>query len=150
MHANVQGDLQSFSPDSPEQQDRVLAVADSDAFNWGYDPVHWGVPEGSYASEPNGEARILEFRRMVQAIHGMGLRLVLDVVYNHTFHSGLDGMNFPSSFAPRVSREPHTALPEKKSLPFSINTPSSGYVDRCRPYSCEGWRIQASAAQRRV
>ena len=67
---------------------------DEDGFNWGYDPVHYGVPEGSYASDPNGASRILEFRKMVQAIHKLGLRVVLDVVYNHTFHSGLDGKPF--------------------------------------------------------
>ena len=68
-----------------------MAVADNDAFNWGYDPVHWSVPEGSYASEPDGPARIVEFRTMVAALHALGLRVVLDVVYNHTFHSGKDG-----------------------------------------------------------
>ena len=57
-------------------------------FNWGYDPVHYGVPEGSYASNPDGPARILEYRKMVQALHRLGFRVVLDVVYNHTFHAG--------------------------------------------------------------
>ena len=87
----LQGDLKELAADSEEQQSRVLAVADKDGFNWGYDPVHYGVPEGSYASDPNGPSRILEFRQMVQALHKLGLRVVLDVVYNHTFHSGLDG-----------------------------------------------------------
>ena len=87
----IQGDLSSFGPDSEEQQKRVLSVADRDGFNWGYDPVHYGVPEGSYASNPNGWSRVLEFRKMVQGLHRLGLGVVLDVVYNHTFHSGLDG-----------------------------------------------------------
>ena len=87
----MQGDLSSFAADSKEQQQRVLAVADQDAFNWGYDPVHYGVPEGSYASDPDGWPRIYEFRQMVQGLHRAGLGVVLDVVYNHTFHSGLDG-----------------------------------------------------------
>ena len=60
-----------------------------------YDPVHYSAPEGSYASEPHGAARVREFRQMVQALHAMGLRVVLDVVYNHTFHSGLDGEQQP-------------------------------------------------------
>lgn len=93
---HIQGDLTSFGPDSEEQQARVLAVADRDAFNWGYDPVHYSVPEGSYASDSDGTARILEFRGMVKALHGLGLRVVLDVVYNHTFHSGMDGPHLPS------------------------------------------------------
>lgn len=46
------------------------------------------VPEGSYAVQPDGAQRSMEFRQMVQALHGIGLRVVLDVVYNHTFHSG--------------------------------------------------------------
>lgn len=53
--------------------------------------MHWGVPEGSYASEPDGAARVREFRGMVCALHRRGLRVVLDVVYNHTFHSARDG-----------------------------------------------------------
>lgn len=69
----------------------VALLPSSSVFLARYDPVHYGVPEGSYASDPHGESRIREFRQMVQAIHGMGLRVVLDVVYNHTFHSGLDG-----------------------------------------------------------
>ena len=50
--------------------------------------MHYGVPEGSYASTPDGPARIREHRAMVQALHKMGLRVVLDVVYNHTFAAG--------------------------------------------------------------
>lgn len=50
--------------------------------------MHYGVPEGSYASVPDGPARIREHRAMVQALHKMGLRVVLDVVYNHTFAAG--------------------------------------------------------------
>lgn len=53
-----------------------------------YDPVHYMAPEGSYAVQPDGAQRSAEFRQMVRALHGIGLRVVLDVVYNHTFHSG--------------------------------------------------------------
>lgn len=60
-----------------------------DSFNWGYDPLHYGVPEGSYSSDPDGMARILEFRQMVKALHEAGLRVTMDVVYNHTNASGL-------------------------------------------------------------
>ncbi|AGL15727.1 pullulanase-type alpha-1,6-glucosidase [Actinoplanes sp. N902-109] len=82
-------DLASFPPDSPEQQRAVTAVADADGFNWGYDPLHYTAPEGSYASEPAGSSRILEFRRMVAALNAAGLRVVMDVVYNHTMADGL-------------------------------------------------------------
>jgi pullulanase len=82
--------IPNAAPDSEAQQAAVAAVASKDCFNWGYDPFHYDVPEGSYAIEPNGAARIREFRTMVQALHGAGLRVGLDVVYNHTFASGQD------------------------------------------------------------
>jgi pullulanase len=82
-------DLAALPPDSPEQQRAVMAVADTDGFNWGYDPLHYTAPEGSFAVDPAGGARILEFRRMVSALAGTGLRVVMDVVYNHTTADGL-------------------------------------------------------------
>jgi len=57
-----------------------------DAFNWGYDPVNYNVPEGSYATDPyRGEVRIRELKEAVQALHRAGLRVIMDVVYNHTY-----------------------------------------------------------------
>lgn len=54
-------------------------------YNWGYDPLNYNVPEGSYASNPyDGVTRIREFKKMIQAFHAAGLRVVMDVVYNHT------------------------------------------------------------------
>jgi pullulanase/glycogen debranching enzyme len=50
--------------------------ATSDAFNWGYDPFHFTTPEGSYATDPDGESRIREFREMVAALNDLGLRMV--------------------------------------------------------------------------
>ncbi|MBU3022038.1 alpha-1,6-glucosidase domain-containing protein [Aestuariibacter sp. A3R04] len=55
-----------------------------DGFNWGYDPHHFNTPEGSYASNAEGVERIVEMRAMIQALHELGLRVALDVVYNHT------------------------------------------------------------------
>jgi pullulanase-type alpha-1,6-glucosidase len=81
-------DLASFGPASTEQQACIEAVVDADGFNWGYDPYHYSVPEGSYAVNPNGGARVGEFRSMVGALHGMGLQVVLDEVFNHTAQSG--------------------------------------------------------------
>ncbi|MBM4796524.1 DUF3372 domain-containing protein, partial [Streptomyces sioyaensis] len=83
-------DLASYAPDSERQQDCVTKTAARDAYNWGYDPLHYTVPEGSYASDPEGTARTVEFRRMVQGLNGAGLRTVMDVVYNHTAASGQD------------------------------------------------------------
>lgn len=81
-------DLASYPPDSDQQQACVGALADADGFNWGYDPFHYQAPEGSYAVNPEGGARVSEFRSMVGALHGMGLQVVLDEVFNHTSAAG--------------------------------------------------------------
>jgi pullulanase len=88
--ASPQCDLASFPPDSPSQQEAVMEVADQDGFNWGYDPWHYTAPEGSFAVDPAGFARIREFRAMVASLNAAGLRVVMDVVYNHTMDDGLD------------------------------------------------------------
>ncbi|XP_050385000.1 pullulanase 1, chloroplastic isoform X1 [Argentina anserina] len=80
--------LEKFPPDSSEQQALITAIQNDDGYNWGYNPVLWGVPKGSYASNANGLYRAIEFRKMVQALNRMGLRVVLDVVYNHLHGSG--------------------------------------------------------------
>ena len=87
-------------PASADQQAAVAEVADDDAYNWGYDPLHWGAPEGSYATEghQDGGARVVEFREMVGALHDLGLQVVLDQVYNHTAACGQD----PRSVLDRV------------------------------------------------
>ena len=84
----VEPNVPAAAPDSSEQQAAVSAVADLDGFNWGYDPFHFDTPEGSYSTDPNGVTRIVEFREMVNALHASGLRVVMDVVYNHTNASG--------------------------------------------------------------
>lgn len=57
-------------------------------FNWGYDPVNYNVPEGSYATDPfHGEVRIRECKEMIQSLHQAGIAVVMDVVYNHTFNT---------------------------------------------------------------
>ena len=58
-------------------------------YNWGYDPVNYNVPDGSYSTDPyDPVCRIKEFKQMVQALHKAGIRVILDVVYNHTFDVG--------------------------------------------------------------
>lgn len=55
-------------------------------YNWGYDPVNYNVPEGSYSSDPyHGEVRIRELKEMIASIHASGFRVIMDVVYNHTY-----------------------------------------------------------------
>jgi pullulanase-type alpha-1,6-glucosidase len=79
----------SSGPASPEPQAAVMKTAADDCFNWGYDPWHYTAPEGSYASDAaDPTRRIVEFRTMVLALHRLGLRVGMDVVYNHTPASG--------------------------------------------------------------
>ncbi len=82
--------LAGYDPASSAAQALMASVRGLDSFNWGYDPFHFGAPEGSYSSNPDGTTRILEFREMVKALHTMGLGVVMDVVYNHTNASGPD------------------------------------------------------------
>jgi pullulanase-type alpha-1,6-glucosidase len=80
--------LAALPADSEKQQELLSALVGQDGYNWGYDPFHFTVPEGSYSTDPDSPARILEFRQMVQALNEAGLRVVIDVVYNHTNASG--------------------------------------------------------------
>jgi pullulanase len=82
------GDLASYPPDSDQQQAAIGEARDTDAFNWGYDPLHYIAPDGSYATDPDGATRVLEFRQMVKGLSDAGLRLVMDVVLNHTSSAG--------------------------------------------------------------
>ena len=75
--------------DSEAPQAATQAVAASDCFNWGYDPFHFSAPEGSYATDAqDGAKRVVELRQMVMAMHKAGLRVGMDMVYNHTTASG--------------------------------------------------------------
>ena len=68
------GSVDETNPDDPTNR------------NWGYDPVNFNVPEGSYSTDPyNGDVRIREFKQMVQSLHNAGISVVMDVVYNHTY-----------------------------------------------------------------
>ncbi len=79
------------APDGEAQQALIRKTAHTDCYNWGYDPWHYNASEGSYASDPaDGARRIVEFREMVMNLHRAGLRVGLDVVYNHTFVAGQD------------------------------------------------------------
>jgi pullulanase len=84
----VASDTAGTRGDTEDIQAVVEAVRGRDAYNWGYDPFHYTAPEGSYATNPEGVARIVEFRQMVMGLGAIDLRAVMDVVYNHTNASG--------------------------------------------------------------
>ena len=66
----------------------VDEASDKKQYNWGYDPMNFNVPEGSYSTDPyHGEVRVKEMKQMVKALHDNGLSVVMDVVYNHVYHT---------------------------------------------------------------
>ncbi len=86
---------------SQTPQAMVAQTKSTDCFNWGYDPFHYTSPEGSYASDAaNGAARVIEFRRMVMALHRLKLRVGMDVVYNHTSASGQEANSVLDQIVP--------------------------------------------------
>lgn len=87
--------------DNVALQKAALEAAAGDCFNWGYDPFHFNAPEGSYASNAeDGAVRVREFRSMVQALNRVGLRVGMDVVYNHTNSSGQDARSVLDRIVP--------------------------------------------------
>ncbi|GAA4926444.1 pullulanase-type alpha-1,6-glucosidase [Actinoplanes utahensis] len=91
-------DLASLPADSEEQQACIAEVAATDGYNWGYDPLHYTVPEGGYAADPDQRTR--EFRSMVAGVNQAGLRVVMDVVYNHTSAAGTDAKSVLDQIVP--------------------------------------------------
>lgn len=81
--------LTTLNPRSGDAQAIIESLRTQDNYNWGYDPFHYTVPQASYAVNPEGSARILEFREMVAQLHNMGFKVIMDVVYNHTYAAGL-------------------------------------------------------------
>ncbi len=75
-------DLSGYAPDGQQQQAAVTAIQSKDAYNWGYDPDHYLAVEGAYATNPDN--RVVEYRKMVMGLHRAGVRVIQDVVFNHT------------------------------------------------------------------
>jgi pullulanase len=80
------GNLAQYPPDGEQQQAAITAVQNTNGYNWGYNPVHYMAPQGSYAINPDN--RVFEYRTMVAGLHSAGLRVIQDVVFNHTSASG--------------------------------------------------------------
>ncbi len=85
-------------------------------YNWGYDPVNYNVPEGGYSTNPyDPSCRVREFKQMVQALHKAGIRVILDVVYNHTYD--IDHSNFQRTYPDYYYRKSTT--PDGSSSVYS-------------------------------
>ena len=102
-------------------------------YNWGYDPVNYNVPDGSYSTDPfDPQCRIREFKQMVQALHKAGIRVILDVVYNHTYD--IEHSNFQKTFpdyyyrkeAPLSSPEGDTSAQESNEASEGVPAYSNG------------------------
>ncbi len=85
---------------SKTPQEKINETRFNDSYNWGYDPFHYLVPEGSYATKPTGTSRILELREMVLSLQEIGLKVIIDVVFNHTFSGGNDRFSVLNKVVP--------------------------------------------------
>jgi len=145
------GDLSRFAPDSQEQQAAVADVAAGDGFNWGYDPYHFSVPEGSYATDADGGARVAEFRTMVGSLHRAGLQVVLDQVFNHTAASGQGAKSVLDRIVPGYYQrlDPTTGAVETSTCCQNVATEHAmaeklmvdSVVTWARDYKVDGFRF---------
>lgn len=92
--------FESFDPTTGDAQQLANDLRNHDSFNWGYDPHHFNAPDGSYATEAEGKERIVEMRAMIMGLHDIGLRVALDVVYNHTNASGISANSVLDKMVP--------------------------------------------------
>lgn len=149
--------LQSFDPMTSDAQDVIEQLRELDPYNWGYDPFHYTVPEGSYAIEPDGLSRIREFREMVQSIHNKGFRVVMDVVYNHTYQAGLADKSVLDKIVPNYYHRlnPVTAAIEQSTCCDNTATENrmmaklmiDSLVIWARDYQIDGFRFDLMGHQ---
>lgn len=92
--------LMTYAVEGEQAQQLVSELREVDNYNWGYDPFHYTVPEGSYAVDAKGVSRLVEFREMIQSLHGLGFRVIMDVVYNHTHQAGLEANSVLDKIVP--------------------------------------------------
>ena len=104
---------------------------DTPQYNWGYDPVNYNVPEGSYSTDPyTATTRIREFKQMVQALHKAGIAVILDVVYNHTFD--INHSNFQRTYPDYYYRKVAAAAP----APDAATTPAASVAGYSNGSGC--------------
>lgn len=149
--------LNSYDPQSSDAQALVSQLRPFDDYNWGYDPFHYTVPEGSYAQNPDGNARIIEFRQMVQSIHQLGFRVIMDVVYNHTHQAGLNKTSVLDKIVPGYYQRlnPQTGFIEQSTCCDNTATErtmmaklmTDSLVVWARDYKIDGFRFDLMAHQ---
>lgn len=149
--------LESYDVSGSQAQQLVSELRTFDNYNWGYDPYHYTVPEGSYALNPQGKARLVEFREMVQSIHGLGFRVIMDVVYNHTHQSGLEPNAVLDKIVPNYYHrlDPITAAIEQSTCCDNTATErvmmaklmTDSLVTWARDYKIDGFRFDLMGHQ---
>ncbi|WP_206483325.1 pullulanase-type alpha-1,6-glucosidase [Thalassotalea sp. G2M2-11] len=149
--------LAALPTDSEQQQALVSALRSIDSYNWGYDPFHYTVPEGSYAVNPEGMNRIVEFRAMVQALHNLGFRVIMDVVYNHTHQAALEPTAVLDKIVPNYYQRLDTITGEIAQSTCCDNTATEhammeklmidSLVVWARDYKIDGFRFDLMAHQ---
>lgn len=94
-------DLNQDVPGGSDKPQMILnKIRNVDSYNWGYDPYHYFVPDGSYSTNPDGPYRIKELRTMVSSLNQIGLKTIIDVVFNHTYSSGSDSFSVLNKIVP--------------------------------------------------
>ena len=149
--------LSTLPTDEPTIQKIVSDMREFDNYNWGYDPFHYTVPEGSYAANPEGVARIIEFREMVQAIHNLGFRVIMDVVYNHTHQAGMSSTAVLDKIVPNYYHRLNPFTGEIEQSTCCDNTATErkmmeklmidSLVVWARDYKIDGFRFDLMAHQ---
>jgi len=149
--------LESYDVSGSEAQQLVSELREFDDYNWGYDPYHYTVPEGSYAMNPQGISRLVEFREMVQSIHGLGFRVIMDVVYNHTHQAGLEPNAVLDKIVPHYYHrlDPITAQVEQSTCCDNTATErnmmaklmTDSLVTWARDYKIDGFRFDLMGHQ---
>jgi len=117
---------EKYEPDSEEPQAKIALYKDKSGFNWGYDPLHYMTPEGSYATQPNNGERILEFRKMIQSLHQINLGTILDVVFNHTNAAGQNNHSILDKIVPNY----YYRLDDHGNVPHSSCCPDTASEHR--------------------
>ena len=149
--------LESYDPLSADAQALISAINTLDKYNWGYDPFHYTVPEGSYAKNPEGLNRIIEFRSMVQSLHNIGFRVIMDVVYNHTHQAGLERTAVLDKIVPNYYQRLHPITGNIEQSTCCDNTATENKMMKklmidslivwARDYKIDGFRFDLMAHQ---
>lgn len=152
--------LESFDASGTQAQQVVSELRELDNYNWGYDPYHYTVPEGSYAVNPQGISRLVEFREMVQSIHDLGFRVIMDVVYNHTHQAGLEPNAVLDKIVPHYYHrlDPLTAAVEQSTCCDNTATErvmmaklmTDSLVTWARDYKIDGFRFDLMGHQPKI